>query len=278
MDKIKLRRLLVGDLSVKRVFKSLLFIYASVMLFASACANSMIFKPQPAGYLDGPDIIKLTTSDGRNICAVHIVNTNAAFTVLFSHGNAEDIGHLKPFLEDYSRRGFSILAYDYHGYGASEGRPTTGNTYMDAEAAYMHLVEKAGVPANRIIAHGRSVGGGPAVELAVNHKLAGLIMESSFVSAFRVLTRIPLLPFDKYRNLSKIARVDCPVLVIHGRQDMTIPFWHGEKLFAAAREPKTNCWVEGASHNDLEWVAGERYWQAVIALAETAKGSQKTKP
>jgi fermentation-respiration switch protein FrsA (DUF1100 family) len=93
--------------------------------------------------------------------------------------------------------------------------------------------------------------------------LAGLILESSFVTAFRVVTRIPLVPFDKFRNIYKIKQVQCPVLVIHGRDDKTIPFWHGEKLFEAANEPKLNFWVDGAGHNDLFWVAGNRYWDMI---------------
>jgi hypothetical protein len=53
------------------------------------------------------------------------------------------------------------------------------------------------------------------------------------------------------------------VLVIHGTADQTIPFSHGQKLFAAAPEPKYRLWVQGAEHNDLMETAGEAYWQAL---------------
>jgi len=84
-------------------------------------------------------------------------------------------------------------------------------------------------------------------------------IQNSFVSAFRVLTRIPILPFDKFVNIDKIGQVRSPVLVIHGKADEVVHFWHGEQLFATANEPKVNFWVDGAGHNDLMDVAGARY-------------------
>jgi hypothetical protein len=89
--------------------------------------------------------------------------------------------------------------------------------------------------------------------------LAGLIIESSFTSAFRVIVPFPILPFDKFRNLDKIKKVKCPVLIMHGKADEVIPFQHGQKLFAAAHEPKLSLWVDDAGHNDFMWVAGEQY-------------------
>jgi hypothetical protein len=119
------------------------------------------------------------------------------------------------------------------------------------------------VPSNCIIALGRLLGGGVTVDLASRRPLGGLIIESTFVTAFRVLTKIPLFPSDKFRNISKIKNVNCPVLVIHGEDDEVIPFWHGEKLFQQANEPKLSLWVDGAGHNNflklLEIVINKRY-------------------
>jgi hypothetical protein len=99
--------------------------------------------------------------------------------------------------------------------------------------------------------------------LASRKKVAGLILESPFITAFRVVTTIPLMPFDKFRNIDRIKTVNCPVLVIHGKADKIIPFWHGEKLFEAANEPKFKLWVDGAGHNDLVMVADNSYWDAI---------------
>jgi fermentation-respiration switch protein FrsA (DUF1100 family) len=166
-------------------------------------------------------------------------------------------------LEAFRSKGFSMLAYDYRGYGTSGGRASEKNAYEDVEAVYEYLVGKLGCPSDRIIAMGRSLGGAVAMHLACREKLAGLILESSFVTAFRVVTRVPLIPFDKFRNVDKIKEVHCPILVIHGRDDRIVPFWHGEKLFKTANEPKLKFWVDGAGHNDLFPVAGTRYWDII---------------
>jgi fermentation-respiration switch protein FrsA (DUF1100 family) len=116
--------------------------------------------------------------------------------------------------------------------------------------------------------HGRSIGGGPAVDLASREPVGGLILESTFTSAFRVLSSIRIFPFDKFENLNKIAGVKCPVLVIHGKKDRTIPFHHGEILFAAANEPKASFWVDNAGHNNLFNVASERYLKTIRDFAD----------
>ena len=86
------------------------------------------------------------------------------------------------------------------------------------------------------------------------------------------MTKIPLLPFDKFQNLTKVSRVHCPVLVLHGKEDSVVPLWHGQMLFAEANEPKRALWVEGAGHNDLFDTAGPLYAKALkdfVALIET---------
>ncbi len=231
----------------------------------------MIFPARPSSYEDSADIIKLRADDGVTVSAIYLVNPDARFTILYSHGNAEDLGELRPYLDEYQQRGYSILAYDYHGYGTSGGRPTEANAYRDVRAAYDFLVREKGIPADRIIAHGRSVGSGPAIWLAAESPVAGLIVESGFVSAFRVLTHVPLLPFDRFPNLRRIERVRCPTLFIHGTADTTIPIWHGQRLFAAANEAKSCNWVEGADHNDLAW-SGEVYWTGIDRFVASLNG------
>jgi abhydrolase domain-containing protein 17 len=78
-----------------------------------------------------------------------------------------------------------------------------------------------------------------------------------------VVTRIPIIPFDKFDNLKKITQLHCPLLIIHGTSDTIIPFWHGEKLYKAATVPKQFYVVKDAGHNDLVMIAGEEYWQTI---------------
>jgi hypothetical protein len=271
-----LKRLFIGEFGPRRLLWSTIFVvvltYLGLLLYGSMFSDHLIFQPPPTVYRDTAATLKLKSRDGVQISAVHLPNSQATYTILFSHGNAEDLGTLATELEDIRAVGFSVFAYDYHGYGTSGGRANERNAYEDQEAAYEYLTRVLKVPADHIIAHGRSLGGAMAIDLASRKQLGGLIVESSFVSAFRVVTGYPIFPFDKFRNLDKIKQVQCPVLVIHGRQDEVIPFWHGARLFELVNAPKTNFWVDDAGHNNLKPVAGMRYVQIMLAFRDSLGG------
>src|SRR5215468_10578746 len=250
--------------------KRMLYLVAGLylaLLILAFFSDGLIFLPHPSSYKDGPDTLKLTTRTGKKISALYLINPKAKFTLLVSHGNAEDLGDDRPWLEELQRAGFSILAYDYEGYGTSDGKPSEQAAYDDENAAYDYLIQTLKIAPDRIIIYGRSVGSGPAVHLAARKPTAGLILQSPFVSAFRVLTRIPLLPFDKFPNYKDIRDVHCPVLIIHGDSDSVIPPWHGKRLHDLANEPKKFVSIHGADHNDPEMVAGTSYIEALQQFA-----------
>jgi len=271
MDKQTLKRLLIGEFTFKRLVRSLIIIYVIFCLYVFFFADGKIFLPQPSTYQDTKEILKLTTPDRLQLSAVYLPNPASTHTILYVHGNAEDLGDIQPVLQKLQNIGFSVFAYDYRGYGTSQGTPTERNAYRDIETAYNYLTQRLRVPSQRIIAYGRSVGAGSAVDLASRKPLAGLIMESAFTTAFRVIVPIPILPFDKFRNIDKIKKVKCPVLVMHGKADDTIPFQHGQQLFAAAKEPKLSLWLDEAGHNDVMWVAGEQYAKTLREFAQLLK-------
>jgi fermentation-respiration switch protein FrsA (DUF1100 family) len=252
---------------VATALRMLAMLYVGLAVYAWFFSESQIFLPHGTFYRDNSETVKLKSSNGHQISAIYLVNPAARFTLLVSHGNAEDLGDDREWLEDLHQSGFSVLAYDYQGYGTSEGKPSEQGSYDDEEAAYNYLIGDRHTPAERIIIFGKSVGAGPAVHLAARKPAAALILQSPFLSAFRVLTRIPLLPFDRFPNLRDIRQVRCPLLVIHGTADSVIPFWHGQKLFTAATGPKTLVAIPGADHNDLGQIAGPRYLDALRSFA-----------
>jgi abhydrolase domain-containing protein 17 len=272
MEKKSAGHLIIGEFSTKRLIRSMLFIplavYGLLFIFAIFFSDRLMFQPQLPSYKDTGDILKLTTDDGTQISAIYLKNPSARQTILYSHGNAEDLGDIMPDLIDLRDSGFSIFAYDYHGYGTSQGKPTEDRVYQDINAAYDYLTIKLGVAPENIISYGRSIGGGPAIDLASRKPVGGLIIENSFMTAFRVLTNIPLFPFDRFRNIEKIKRVGCTVLIIHGKNDEVIPFKHGQRLFEQAKEPKRSLWVDGANHNNLRWTAGKIYSTTLLEFSE----------
>ena len=257
------RRPVVPEIFLLRVALSIAFIYAVVGAWAWLISDRMIFLPPVPTYRDTADILKVPTSGGERIAAVYLPNPAARYTVLLSHGNAEDLGWVLPSLPPLRDLGFAVFAYDYRGYGLSQGRASEQHVYADIDAAYDYLTRELRVPAARIILYGRSLGAGAAVDLAARQSVGGLILESPFLTAFRVMTRIPLFPFDRFRNVDKIGRVRCPVLVMHGEADEIVPLWHGQQLFERAPGPKMFLAVPGAHHNDFMLVAGARYVTAL---------------
>jgi abhydrolase domain-containing protein 17 len=231
-------------------------LYLSLVLFAFFLSESMIFLPHPSSYRDSAEVLKITTANGNRISALYLPNPSARFTLLVSHGNAEDLGDDRNWLEDLRRAGFSVFAYDYEGYGTSEGKATEKAVYQDEAAAYDYLAINLRTPPDSIVIFGRSVGSGPATYLAARRPAAGLVLQSPFLSAFRVLTRVSLLPFDRFPNYKNIRHVHCPVLVLHSRADTVIGFWHGRKLFELANEPKQFFWAINADHNNMEMAQG----------------------
>jgi fermentation-respiration switch protein FrsA (DUF1100 family) len=230
--------------------------------------DRLIFFPPSSSYDEhAPGLLRLQSEARDEIAAFHHETPGAGITVLFAHGNAEDLGHGTGHAERYAQLGVSVLSFEYPGYGLSSGKPTEPGTYAAADAAYRYLREQVGLESGAIIAHGRSLGGGVMVDLASRLPVGGLIIESSFVSVYRVVTRAPLLPVDQFKSLAKLSDVAAPALVIHGQRDEVIAPWHGRRLFRALPESRrSSLWVERAGHNDLAQVAGQSYWDALAAF------------
>jgi abhydrolase domain-containing protein 17 len=248
---------------LKNLIFFILISYTGLVLFAYFFADRIIFPKPPSTYGDAEDIIKIITIDGKNIAALFLPNPNAEYTILYSHGNYKDIGTIRHWLKSMQQQGFAVFAYDFHGYGISEGQPSEQNVYYDINAAYDYLTNKLKIKPERIVVFGFSLGAALAIDLATRKKVAAIIAQSPFLSAYRTITRIPLLPLDKFNNLAKIKKIYVPILIIHGTKDDIIPFWHGRELYDAAILPKYYYWIDGAGHNDLMDVAGEKYWQTI---------------
>ncbi|MEO1392404.1 MAG: alpha/beta hydrolase [Cyanobacteria bacterium J06634_5] len=250
-----------------RMLALLAAIYSGFALYVFFFADGMIFLPPAVGYEHTPEqdetAVLLTASDGNTIAARYLHNPNSRITILFSHGNASDLGSILPNLQLLRDAGYSVFAYDYPGYGHSTGKPTEGGTYRAIEAAYAYLTTELKIAPETIVAYGQSVGGGPSTFLAANEPLGGLILQSTFATVFQVVVPFRILPFEKFPTVKRIDRIDCPLLLIHGTQDRTIPFSHSEELLAAAVAPKQLVPIVGADHNDILWVDGVTYLESI---------------
>ncbi|GKU87163.1 hypothetical protein SLEP1_g1607 [Rubroshorea leprosula] len=201
------------------------------------------------------DVHLLETKAGNKVVATFWKHPFARFTLLYSHGNAADLGQMHElFIELRAHLRVNIMSYDYSGYGASTGKPTELNTYYDIEAVYDCLKRDYGVKQEELIVYGQSVGSGPTLHLASRlQKLRGVVLHSAILSGIRVLYPVRMtFWFDIFKNIDKIRHVNCPVLVIHGTNDDIVDWSHGKRLWELSKEKYDPLWVKGGGHCNLE--------------------------
>lgn len=258
----------MGQLKMIKLVILILGSYAFLSLFAYFLSDRLIFLPPSPGYKNFESVIKIKITENISIAALYLPNPQAKYTILVSHGNAEDLGYMQNFLQELQRRGFSVFAYDYEGYGLSQGFPSEKHAYRDIDAAYLYLTENLKIPPEKIIAFGNSVGGGVTIDLAKRKKLKAVIVQGTFLSAYRVITHAAVLPFDKFENSKKIAALTIPILFIHGTKDEIIAFWHGEELYQKTQSKKEHLWIENAGHNNIINLGKEKYWQGIVDFVQ----------
>ncbi|XP_065188314.1 alpha/beta hydrolase domain-containing protein 17C-like [Sycon ciliatum] len=202
------------------------------------------------------EAMKVRTSRRNMIACMYVKLTDTPkYTLLFSHGNAVDLGQMSSYYVGLGTRlGCNVFGYDYSGYGDSTGSPSEANIYADAEAAWNTMVDRLGIDPSKIIIYGQSIGSVASVDLATRHPCAGVVLHSPLLSGMRVA--FPDVQrsyfFDPFPSIRKITRVQSVVLVIHGTEDEVIDFSHGLALFERAPLTVDPLWVEGAGHNDIE--------------------------
>ena len=252
-----------------RGINSVLILIATCVLFFFLLGRHVIsnslFLPQASSYVANDSILTVAADDETELAVFWGAAPNARWTVFYFHGNAEDLGDIQPILNNYRLMGLNALSFDYRGYGLSGGKASEKNVYSDARRVLDYAQQNLGVEPDRLILHGRSLGGGVAMELASKGEPAGLILESAFLSVFKVVLPLKWIPGDAFRNDTKAKAVSCPTLIIHGSEDEVIPFHHGQTLSTLLTGSRvTPLWLHGAGHNNLQaplW--SETYWAAI---------------
>jgi hypothetical protein len=224
------------------------------------------FRPEEFGIT--AEEVFLTTEDGVRIHAFYLPAPGASRALLFLHGNAGNASHRLPNAAMLQRLGIHVLLLDYRGYGRSEGRPEEAGLYADGRAGLAYLTQTRGFPERRVVLFGRSLGGAVAVDLAQDHELAGVILESTFSSLADAAARIfgslgARLVRGRFESSEKIVRARAPRLVFHGDRDEIVAFELGRQLFEAAPEPKAFETLRGAGHNDTVQVGGAPYFARI---------------
>ncbi|MDA1051870.1 MAG: alpha/beta fold hydrolase [Planctomycetota bacterium] len=248
----------------RRFVTNCIRIYLVVLLLLFLLENKLIF-PAPrfpsgdwqATWLEYEDV-NFVSADGTKLHGWYLDHPSPKAYLLYCHGNGEHVAYVAPVVEELrSTLGVAVFAFDYRGYGRSEGSANEAGILADARAAHQWLTERAGVEPDQILLMGRSIGGAVAVDLAAEHHSRAMILESTFPNLPDVAARLhwwaPVrwLMRTRLDSAQKISRFDGSLLQSHGAADNMIPLSYGRRLFDAAPTADKHFLVfDGLGHND----------------------------
>ena len=247
----------LNKMTIGYIFLFLFLVYITICIFIYFSQRSLMYHPSENNYLDENQLnhkvekIKIPSDD--ELTSWYFKKNKNFKTLLFFHGNAGSLDNRIYKLNDLSKLDLNYLIIAYRGFSGNKGSPTEQGLYKDARAA-KYWLNLNNISDQNIIVYGESLGTAVAIDLAKDHKFAGIILESPFTSMLKLSRKyyawLPtaLLLKDKYETDKKINKVFSPILILHGRKDEIVPFEMGETLFKKANNPKFNYFVDNDDH------------------------------
>lgn len=243
------------------------FIVLSILtgIYLIVCATiytfqrKIVFLPSRAGDPPPADLnireVYLPTADGQRLHGWWMPVDSSDYTLVFFHGNAGCVSQSQDRMRFFRELGYSTLMVDYRGYGKSTGELLREeDIYEDARATLAFAKDSLKIPEEKMIVWGWSLGGGVTTEVCQHIRPAAVVLEGTFFSMDEIAARTyPLFPIRlllkfHFRSGEKIRNFKSPVYFIHSRNDFTIPYEQGRKLFDAAVTRKAFLEIDG-SHN-----------------------------
>ena len=242
---------------------SLFFIYLFFGFFLYFFQRKILFnissipkKPENYG-LKCVKELQILTEDRINLLCWYSHSKINKPTLVYFHGNSFNIGERAYRIEKYIKEGWGILLVSWRGFSGNKGKPSETNLYIDAEAIMNWVDKKKFIKKKDIVLYGESLGTGVAIEMATRYSFKSVILESPFTSIPDIAKKkyifypVKFLILDKFDNLSKIKKIDSPILIISGKKDEIVPHLHSVQLYNEAKEPKDCLFIDEAMHNNL---------------------------
>ena len=239
------------------IFLSLILAYFLIIIVIYFSQRSLMYHPSTNNFLDenklNHKIEKIKISSDNELKAWYFKKNENFKTLLFFHGNAGSLENRIYKLNYLSKLKLNYIIVAYRGFSGNKGNPTEEGLYKDARAA-KYWLNLNNICDQNIIIYGESLGTAVAIDLAKDHKFAGIILESPFTSMLELSRKYypwapsKLLLKDKYETDKKIKKIFSPILILHGKKDKIVPFEMGEELFKKANNPKYNYFIENDGH------------------------------
>ncbi len=214
----------------------------------------------------------LALEDGRKIATVFFKNPNSDICVLYSHGNGEDLGKIYPLLREYKRRlGVNIVAYDYLGYGVSDGKMTQQDLPKCADRIYKYVTSTLGFKPENIFFIGYSLGSVPTAYLAAEHSDAkGAVIIGGVSKAVKTILPFDIVPWKILHNVDNVSRIKIPILFLHGTRDNVVHIRNVYENLEAAKHASTKL-VKFHGYGHFPLFEDELYWNEISEFIKTKK-------
>jgi fermentation-respiration switch protein FrsA (DUF1100 family) len=287
----------MGSIVTKRPMTALLFglsallvLLALIIISAWAFQEKIAFQPERPPYPTAGNTtrVEYRAADGQPLFAYVVGDPRQSAGLLLAfHGNADLAVRQIDWAQEISNRtGFAVMLPEYRGYMGLEGKPTYAGSKLDALAAYTFASQQLGVPADRFVFFGHSLGSAIAAELAVEYPPRSLILEAPFTSARDMAALFggslftsgvwPVISRLHFDTIDIVASLDVPVSVSHGGRDVVIPFRMGQEVYDAAKRKGEWLFVPTAAHSDIREAGGQQYWDWLTRSVQQLDTGNKT--
>ena len=238
--------------------KNTIIVYVALLVFLFFYQRNLMYfpdksRPKP---MEGAEIASVQTADGLALEGWYFPpQRKDAPVIVYFHGNGGHMGHRYVKIRGYLRLGDGVLLAEYRGYGGNDGSPSEEGFYKDGRAYLDWLTRARGI--QNFVLYGESIGSGTAVQMALEYKPKGLVLETPLASLLDIAAQryffvpVRLLLKDRFMNTEKIGKINVPLLILHGRKDTTTPFVQARMLFDLAQEPKNFIEFPEGAHNNL---------------------------
>jgi pimeloyl-ACP methyl ester carboxylesterase len=263
------------------ILLALLLVATTLLIILWVIQRSLIYYPNRTAPETPPDVVEvdLRTEDGLDLNAWRVdpEDGDRDAAVLVAPGNAGNRSGGMGLANGLAAEGFTVLLFDYRGYGGNPGSPTEEGLYEDVRSAWSYLTDEAGFAPERIILFGESLGTGVVTQLATEVSAVGMVLRSPFTSMVDAgRSHMPFVPVgilleDRYPVVENLRHVSMPILVAYAEKDEVVPAEQSISVAAAAETlglPVTVVEIDAYGHDDPELVSGPTLIDGITDLAD----------